>query len=334
VSTHDQIDGAPPHKDVARAADAPGDTGGDPALLRSLRVALIGYGEVGGIIGRALRAQTLASIRTYDRLFDDPERSDAIERRALDDGVAATVSPLMAVSDADLVFSAVTAAEAVAAARAVAPGLREGAFYVDMNSASPQAKREGADLINAAGGRYVELAVMASVPPYGIRVPTLSGGPHAAAVAPLLAALGFNVTQASERYGVASAIKMCRSVVVKGMEAIVIESYLTARHYGVEEQVLASLAETFPGLDWEKTGDYFFQRVAAHGKRRAEEMCEAAVTVSEGGLAPSMAAATAERQGWLAGLIAERGRPTLPEGEHWRDWADWIAGEVDPRDER
>ena len=147
---------------------------------------------------------------------------------------------------------------------------------------------------------------MASVPPSGIRVPMLSGGPHAAAAAPLLAALGFRVEQASDRYGVASAIKMCRSVVVKGMEAIVIESFLAARRYGIENQVLATLAQTFPGIDWEKNGSYFFQRVIQHGRRRAEEMREAAVSVREVGLEPLMTSAIVARQAWVADLAQQR----------------------------
>jgi 3-hydroxyisobutyrate dehydrogenase-like beta-hydroxyacid dehydrogenase len=307
---------------LAGAVDTPAV---DDAAPRRLRVAIIGYGEVGGIIGRALRAHPVASIRAYDRLFDDPAHRDAIHRRARDDGVDAVFSAIAAVRDADIVFGAVTAAETLAAARAAAPGMRKRAFYVDLNSASPQAKCSAAAAINDLGGRYVEMAVMASVPPHGIRVPMLSGGPHAAALAPLLATLGFNVAAASDRYGVASAIKLCRSVIVKGMEAIVIESFLTARHYGVEQPVLSSLAESFPGLDWEVTGNYFFQRVIEHGRRRAEEMREAAVTVRESGLEPLMAAATAERQGWLAALVDARG-PALPRSAPWRDWADWIAG--------
>jgi len=308
----------------ANRAEAAATAAVDAAALRRLRVAIIGYGEVGGIIGRALRAHPLASIRTYDRLFDDPARRDALHRRARDDGIDAVSSAIAAVRRADLVFSAVTAAETLTAARAVAPELDAGAFYIDLNSASPQAKCSGAAAINDAGGRYIEMAVMASVPPHGIRVPMLSGGPHAAALAPLLATLGFKVTPASDRYGVASAIKMCRSVIVKGMEAIVIESLLTARQYGVEQPVLSSLAESFPGFDWEATGTYFFQRVIEHGRRRAEEMREAAVTVRESGLEPLMATATAERQAWLAALVAARG-PGLPRSAPWRDWADWIT---------
>jgi 3-hydroxyisobutyrate dehydrogenase-like beta-hydroxyacid dehydrogenase len=150
----------------------------------------------------------------------------------------------------------------------------------------------------------------------------LSGGPDAAGAAPLLAALGFDVEPASEGYGVASAIKMCRSVIVKGMEAIVIESFVTARKYGVEKQVLASLAESFPGIDWERQGGYFFQRAIQHGRRRAEEMREAAVTVREAGLEPLMSSATAARQEWVADL-AEAGTVSRGDGvAGWRAHAD------------
>jgi len=293
--------------------------------LSRLRVALIGYGEVGRILGCALHARGLASLSTFDRLFDDPARREAMRQRARDDGVLPAATAATAVADADLVLCAVTADQTSAAAQSVAASLRAGAFYVDVNSASPQTKCNCAALIDAANGRYVEMAVMTSVPPYGIRVPMLSGGPHAADVAPLLATLGFRVEPASDKLGVASAIKMCRSVIVKGMEAIVIESFLTARRYGVERQVLASLAETFPGLDWEKNGDYFFQRVVAHGKRRAEEMREAAATVREGGLEPFMASAIADRHAWLAALTAAGVFADLPPDASWREFADQIA---------
>jgi len=293
--------------------------------LSQLRVALIGYGEVGRILGCALRARGLASLSTFDRLFDVPARRDAMRQRARDDGVLPAATATTAVADADLVICAVTADQTSAAAQSVMAGLRAGAFYVDVNSASPQTKCDCAALIDAAGGRYVEMAVMTSVPPYGIGVPMLSGGPHAAAAAPLLAALGFRVEPASEELGVASAIKMCRSVIVKGMEAIVIESFLTARRYGVERQVLASLAETFPGLDWEKSGDYFFQRVVAHGKRRAEEMREAAATVREAGLEPFMASAIADRQAWMAALAATGVFADAPRDTGWREFAERIA---------
>ena len=291
--------------------------------VSTIHVAMIGYGEVGGILGRALRARGVASVRTYDRLLDDPKRGAAMAERARGDGIVPAPTAAEAVRDADLVVSAVTASQTRAAVTGAVAGLRPGAIVVDINSASPGTKIGCAAIVHAAGGRYVEMAVMTSVPPKGLATPMLSGGPDAAGAAPLLAALGFNVEPTSEEYGVASAIKMCRSVIVKGMEALVIESFVTARKYGVEKQVLASLAESFPGIDWEKQGGYFFQRVVQHGRRRAEEMQEAAVTVREAGLEPLMTAATAKRQAEVADLV-EAG--TLSRGGDaaagWRAHAD------------
>jgi 3-hydroxyisobutyrate dehydrogenase-like beta-hydroxyacid dehydrogenase len=225
----------------------------------------------------------------------------------------------------DLIVSAVTASQAVPVARSCAPVVRAGTWFLDFNSASPGAKIKAAGFVDAAGARYVEGAVMTSMPPYRIRVPLLLGGTSAAALQPLLSVLGFDAKVSSERLGVASATKMCRSVMIKGLEAMVIESFTTARAYGVEAQVLASLAETFPGIDWEKQGSYFFQRVIQHGRRRAEEMREAAQTVREVGLEPWSASGTAERQAWVAeladqGLLGDRNAPR----SDWRLDADRI----------
>jgi 3-hydroxyisobutyrate dehydrogenase-like beta-hydroxyacid dehydrogenase len=170
---------------------------------------------------------------------------------------------------------------------------------------------------------------MTSVPPHRIKVPLLLGGPHAAAVLPALQQLGFQARLASEQLGVASATKMCRSVIIKGLEAMVIESFSAARRYGVEEAVLASLNETFPGVDWEKQAAYFFQRVIAHGRRRGEEMREAANTVREAGFEPWIAAGTAERQAWMAdladeGLFGKRRQKGFARSPDWRTEADRI----------
>ena len=292
--------------------------------MEALRIALIGYGEVGGILGTALGKHAPASLRAYDLLFDDPARRGPALERARANGVEPADSAAAAVADATLIVCAVTASQALPAARSARAGIRKDAWYLDLNSASPKTKRECAAVVEGAGGRYVEMAVMTSVPPYGIAVPMLSGGPHARAIAPLVAGLGFRAEIASEELGVASAIKMCRSGIVKGMEAIVIESFIAARRYGVEREVLASLAETFPGIDWEKQGSYFFQRVVAHGKRRAEEMREASVTYREVGLAGGMAAATSELESWVTALKESGTFAETPRDAAWRDFADRI----------
>ncbi|HRL68239.1 MAG TPA: DUF1932 domain-containing protein, partial [Ottowia sp.] len=251
------------------------------------RIGLIGYGEVGKIFAAALVGQAgVASVGAWDPKFARPDTAAAERDHAARAGVQAYDSAASLCAASDLVISAVTASNTLAVAEAAAPHMAPGALLLDLNSASPGTKQQCAALIGGAGAHYVEAGVMTSVPPYGIRVPMLLGGARAAELAPVLAGWGMDVRAVSEEIGVASAIKMCRSVMIKGLEALVIESYSTARAYGVESHVLPTLAETFPGIDWEKQGGYFFSRVVQHGQRRAEEMRESARTVGEAGFEP------------------------------------------------
>ena len=290
-------------------------------------IAIIGYGEVGTILAEDLRAQGVA-VTAYDVKLR-AEAGEPMREHALLQGVTLADSHANAVRGAGLVICAVTASQAVPVARDCAPGLEAGTFFLDLNSASPGAKIRAAEFVDGVGGRYVEGAVMTSVPPYRIKVPLLLGGPEAASLQPLLLELGFAAKAGSARLGVASATKMCRSVMIKGLEAMVIESFTTARHYGVEDAVIASLHETFPGIDWEKQAAYFFQRVIEHGRRRSEEVREVAVTVREAGLTPWSAAGTAERQAWVAdladaGVFGARGSKGFARSADWRREADRI----------
>jgi 3-hydroxyisobutyrate dehydrogenase-like beta-hydroxyacid dehydrogenase len=298
-------------------------------------VALIGYGEVGRILGEDLRAAGHA-VAAYDLKLDS-EAGSPLRLHAFRHGVRRAVSHADAVRGSDLVVSAVTASQTVAAARACTGAMPLESFFLDLNSASPASKIAAAEHVSRGGGRYVEGAVMTSVPPYRIKVPLLLGGPHAARLEPVLHDLGFAATVASDELGVASATKMCRSLIIKGLEAMVIESFITARGYGVEDAVIVSLRETFPGIDWEKQAAYFFQRVIEHGRRRSEEMREVAVTVREAGLAPWSAAGTAECQASIADLadrnvFGPRGEEGFARSPDWRTEADRIL--TDARDSK
>jgi 3-hydroxyisobutyrate dehydrogenase-like beta-hydroxyacid dehydrogenase len=298
-------------------------------------VGLIGYGEVGRILAEDLRQQDV-KITAYDIKLRSDQSGRALRDHAKQHGVALSASHADLAAQSDFIVSAVTASQAVPVAKACAETVKQGAWYLDFNSASPGAKQRAAVLIDNAGGRYVEGAVMTSLPPYRIKVPLLLGGSGAAALAPLLLELGFAAKVASDKLGVASAVKMCRSVMIKGLEAMVIESFTTARAYGVEDAVLASLKETFPGIDWEKQGAYFFQRVIEHGRRRSEEVREVAETVREIGLDPWSSQGTAERQAWVAdladeGLFGERGKKEFARSANWRTEADRILGAINTK---
>jgi 3-hydroxyisobutyrate dehydrogenase-like beta-hydroxyacid dehydrogenase len=297
-----------------------------------MQIALIGYGEVGRILAEDLRARDHA-VRAYDIALASKD-GEAMREHARSSGVLFAESHADAVRRAELVVSAVTASQTVPAARACADALSAKCFFLDLNSASPTEKIDAAAAVASGAGRYVEGAVMTSVPPHRIAVPLLLGGSHAASLEPVLKVLGFAPKVASSKLGVASATKMCRSVIIKGMEAIVVESFTSARCYGVEDALIASLRETFPEIDWEKQAAYFSQRVIEHGRRRSEEMCEAALTVRDAGLEPWSAAATAERQAWVAALaernvFGARGRKNFARSPDWRTEADRILSALE-----
>ena len=286
-------------------------------------IGLVGYGEVGKIFGAGLNGQSdVQSVRAWDLKFADAATSATELARAVQAGIAAQPSLQSLCAHSDLIISAVTASNTLAVAQEAAAHIRAGTVFLDLNSASPGTKQKAAALIDAAGAHYVEAGVMTSVPPYGIKVPMLLGGASAADLAAVLTRWGMEAKAVSDKVGVASAIKMCRSVMIKGLEALVIESYTTAREYGVEDHMLPTLAETFPSIDWPKQGAYFFSRVVQHGKRRAEEMREAANTVREAGFEPFMSAAIADKQQWVADCAKAGIFEGLPKEGRWQDYAD------------
>lgn len=294
-----------------------------------VRLGIIGFGEVGGIFGRGLIGKEgVDAVHAWDIKFAAGAKADAVKAPVFDgvqpvDGMAALCER------SDLLISAVTASSTLAAAEEAARHARAGSVFLDLNSASPGTKQAAAKALGAAGVDYVEAGVMTSVPPYGIRVPMLLGGARAAELATRLAGWGMDAKPVSEQLGIASAIKMSRSIMIKGLEALVIESYATARRYGVEAHVLPTLKETFPQIDWDKQGAYFFSRVVKHGKRRAEEMREAVQTVQEAGFTPFMARATADKQDWVAGLAREGVFAGLPSDAPWEAYADLLIARAE-----
>ncbi|HEX2518742.1 MAG TPA: DUF1932 domain-containing protein [Castellaniella sp.] len=298
---------------------------------KNTRLGLIGYGEVGGIFCAGL-AVHMDSVCAWDVKLADAAQAEPLRARADRDQVSLCGSASDLCAASNLVISAVTASNTVAVAREAAAHLQPGTIFLDLNSASPGAKREAGAVIETAGGHYVEAGVMSSVPPHGIRVPMLLGGPHAESLAQQLCAWGMDAHAVSAELGIASAIKMCRSVMIKGLEALVVESYTTARAYGVEDYVLPTLKETFPSIDWPEEGRYFYSRVVQHGKRRAEEMREVANTVREAGFEPLMSAATAQKQDWVAKLAAKGLFEGIQKSGGWQAYADRLIQQARRRD--
>ncbi|PHS25652.1 MAG: 6-phosphogluconate dehydrogenase [Robiginitomaculum sp.] len=264
-------------------------------MSEKLSIGLLGFGEVGQILASDLASSACFA---YDLKFGDAASVPSLAV-GQSDTVMSCLNAVHLGRNANIVISAVTAAQTLDAVLSILPQLKPGTWVMDMNSASPGTKCKAARCVEDAGGYYVEAAVMSPISPKRLHAPILLGGPHAAQFKPIGEALGFgSLSVFSDQLGKASAAKMCRSVMVKGIEALLSESLISARHYGVEATVLTSLNDLFPGPDWPKLAHYMIGRTLEHGQRRAEEMREVAKTIAETGLEPQMSTAIANRQDW------------------------------------
>jgi 3-hydroxyisobutyrate dehydrogenase-like beta-hydroxyacid dehydrogenase len=261
----------------------------------TLNIGFIGFGEVGQLFARQLEARPGVSIAVYDLKFDDPALRSSLARMAQEIHARFASDARDVCRGAEIVISAVTADQAIAAARVASPNLVLGQTYVDLNSVSPTTKREVGAAIRVSGANFVEFAVMSPVADLGIASPILAGGAEAETLAERLNALGMNIRVVDAEIGVASATKLCRSIVVKGMEALMVDLGLAGRRAGVLPAVLASLAATYPGMDWDELVRTMPSRVTRHGVRRAAEMREAARMLDEMGLSGALAEAIANR---------------------------------------
>jgi 3-hydroxyisobutyrate dehydrogenase-like beta-hydroxyacid dehydrogenase len=292
-------------------------------------IAFIGFGEAAEAFLKGWRMEPgfSARIAAYDIKTDSAD-SEVREAKRADYARAkilgAATAP-EAVAGAEAVFSLVTADQAHEAAVAALPGLASGAFFFDCDSCAPQTKERTAQEVDAAGARYVDVAVMAPVHPRLHRTPLLISGPHAEAAAPVLAALGMAAEIHDGPVGSASAIKMIRSIMMKGLEALVCECVLAGTKAGVIGAVLDSLDDTYPGFDWKRRSAYMLERVMTHGIRRAAEMREVALTVDLLGVDGGMSKASV---GWQQAIGELKLRATAEEAADYRALADRILARL------
>jgi 3-hydroxyisobutyrate dehydrogenase-like beta-hydroxyacid dehydrogenase len=278
------------------------------------RLCFIGFGEAGQAIASGLRDTGIETVAAWDVLF--PSAGGASLKKAGEAmGARVASSAADAARGADIIVSAVTAASSLEAARSVEPHLTGNPYFLDINSVSPGRKKETEKLLDGKA-RYVDVAILAPIHPARHQTPVLLAGPHAETVMPLLIdELEMRGAIAGDEVGQAAGLKMIRSVMIKGMEALTLECFLAAKRYGIVDEVAASLKNNYPTLDWNKAIEYNIERMASHGVRRADEMDQVAATLRELGIDPLMATATSSRQREMGQIGKEPAvRKTLKEG--------------------
>ncbi len=278
------------------------------------RLCFIGFGEAGQAIASGLRDTGIETVAAWDILFPAAEGARLkLAGKAIGARVASSAAD--AARGADIIISAVTAASSLEAAKSVEPHLTGNPYFLDINSVSPGSKRETETLLGTKA-RYVDVAILAPIHPARHQTPLLLAGPHAESVMPLLIdELEMRAAIAGDEVGQAAGLKMIRSVMIKGIEALTLECFLAAKRAGIVDEVAASLRNNYPTLDWGKVIEYNIERMASHGARRADEMDQVAETLRELGIDPLMATATATRQREM-GQIGKKVvvRKTLKEG--------------------
>jgi 3-hydroxyisobutyrate dehydrogenase len=283
--------------------------------MAKLRVGILGFGEAGQSIATGLKQAATAEhpieIATWDILLPSNEKGAPLKAAADRIGVKTVGSATELAATSDIILSLVTTDQSLVAAGQIAPHLVKGTLFLDCNSTSPGMKRDVAKAISAAGGRSVEAAVMDLVPRWQHKVPMLLAGKDAEELIGKLGPYGVQMEAVGPDVGAASTIKMCRSVFMKGLDAILIECLVAAETAGVTDRIVASLQVTMPEINWPVFIGKKLGGAAAHSGRRAGEMREVAVTLRELGIEPTMAEATAERLQWCANLgMKERAAAT------------------------
>ncbi|MHB9097328.1 MAG: DUF1932 domain-containing protein [Syntrophales bacterium] len=267
-----------------------------------MKLGFIGFGGAGYGLAKGLKQAGLEEIHFHDRMQETPPYAEVIERHAAETGAfrAATVRELLA--RVEVVFSCVTGAMAIDVAREAAPFLRAGHLYADVNTASPHVKETVAGIVEKAGGAFTDAAMMGAIPTFLHRVPILASGSGAVRFLESMQPYGMNIRVIGQQPGQASAIKMFRSIFMKGLLSLFLEMLTATHRYGVDEMVLASIAESLDGTPFRETARLQMTKGTVNAERMAHEMEEVIATLEELGVPSEMSRASREKLLWCAGF--------------------------------
>ena len=281
-------------------------------MAKQIRLGLVGYGEVGSALGRGLRGEGLASVVACDRYAFDGPYSGLIQRRAQEAGVPLVRDHAALAAQADLILGVTPGAASLDSAAMLAAVLTPAHCFVDVASATPGIKRAVVERVRPTGVLAGDASIVGT-PADGHGLPILASGPAAERMRDALVPWGMRIEVVGPDVGTASGIKILRSVVMKGMEALLVECLLAARQLGIEQPILCSLDKTF-ARPFSEVANALLTTGAIHAQRRSEEVAMSADALAEAGFHDTVAAAAAARLRWVAdmGLKEHFGR-TVPD---------------------
>ncbi len=260
---------------------------------------ILGFGELASAWARELAARGGCEVRVHVR---PRAGADARAGRARAAGIRLWHDLSAAVAGADAVVGCVPSRAAVDVARACLPHLAPGALYVDPAPAAPAAKRALAAEMDDRGVAYADVALLGTVVASGLAVPMLAAGPGATRWERIGSELGMQVSAIAGDAGRATAVKLIRSVYMKGRDALVLEMLVAARRLGIEDEVVRSIAGPGERVEFGALADRVLGALSVHAGRRADELAESAHELAAAGVEPLVTVAAEARLRWLAQL--------------------------------
>lgn len=273
-------------------------------MQHQIRLGLVGYGEVGSTLGHGLRASGLDSVVAYDSHAFDGPYSGLIQARARAAGVRLVADHAQLAAEADIVLGVTPGSSSLASAASLAAALSPAHVFVDVASATPKIKRAVAARLAPCGALLGDASIVGT-PADGHALPILASGPAAERMRDALVPWGMRIEPVGPEIGTASGIKIMRSVVMKGMEALLVECLLASSELGIDGAILASIDRTLK-RPFAEVANALLTTGAIHAERRAEEVAMSAEALADAGLDPMMARAAAARLRWVADLDLKR----------------------------
>jgi 3-hydroxyisobutyrate dehydrogenase-like beta-hydroxyacid dehydrogenase len=267
----------------------------------TLRLGFMGFGEAGYHFARGLRDAGLPGIVAYSRSGAKAAADDPLRRRAAEAGVELLAGPKALCERADLIIAVTQGSAALPALRSVRRYLQPGHIYVDASTAAVKAMEQAGRLLQGRA-EFVDAAIMGTVPLNGIKVITVASGAGAERFQTLLAPYGMNIHVVSDKPGAASAMKLIRSVFMKGVAGLLLESLEAAQRYGLMEAVAADIAGSIDERPFEQIIKRFVCGTAVHAERRVHEMSESLALLRSLGASTRMTRATRAMIVEIAGM--------------------------------
>jgi len=267
-----------------------------------MKFGFIGFGGAGYGLAKGLRETEGTEIYFFDPLWEISPQDDVIKSRAKETGAFLKKSIADVIKEAEIIISCVTGSVAFSVAEQAAPFLEKGQLFVDVNTASPETMDSLGTAIQLTGAAFVDVAMMGAVPTFLHRVPSLVSGDGAELFMTRMQPYDMDLTWVGAKAGQASAIKMFRSIFMKGFLALLMEMLPATHKYQVDSVVLESLAKTMEKNDFLETVRLQMAKGVISSDRMSHEMSAVIDTLTEMGLPAVMATATREKLQWCSRL--------------------------------